>query len=124
MNTPLAEATGTFGVGHIAATAAVTATLALAAAAWRLPRTMLIDQLAVAVLSFAAVLLWRLSANMPQLNNDGLPGFSANDWLAPVLTYIVLSGYADLRAPADPRRFSQTRALATIAALAVNVVTI
>ncbi|SDY81126.1 hypothetical protein SAMN05661080_04682 [Modestobacter sp. DSM 44400] len=124
MNAPLAEAAGTFGVGHIAITAAITAVLALAAAAWRLPRGMLIEQLAVAVLAFAAVLLWRLSANMPQLNNDGLPGFSANDWLAPVLTYITLSGYADLHAPADPRRFAQTRALATIAALIVNVVTI
>lgn len=124
MTTSLAEAAGTFGVGHIAITAAITAALALAAAAWRLPRSMLIDQLAVAVLAFAAVLLWRLSANMPQLNNDGLPGFSANDWLAPVLTYIILSGYADLRSPADPRRFAQTRTLATIAALIINVVTI
>ncbi|SDY96156.1 hypothetical protein SAMN05661080_05143 [Modestobacter sp. DSM 44400] len=124
MNTPVAEAAGTFGVGHIALTAAITAALALAAAVWRLPRAMLIDQLAVGVIAFAAVLLWRLSANMPELNNDGLPGFSANDWLAPLLTYITLAGYADLRAPADPRRFAQARALATIAALAVNVVTI
>ena len=73
---------------------------------------------------FAAVLLWRISANMPQLNDDGLPGFSANDWLAPVVTYVALSAYADLRAPADPRRFAQTRALATVAARVVNVVTI
>ena len=117
-------AASTFGVGHIAVTAAITAAFALAAAVWRLPRTMLVDHLAVTVLTFAAVLLWRLSANMPQLNDDGLPGFSANDWLAPVLTYVVLAGYAYLRGPADPRRFAQTRALATIAALAVNVLTI
>jgi hypothetical protein len=124
MTTVLAATAGTFGVGHIAVTAAITAALALAAAAWRLPRTMLVDQLAVAVLGFVAVLLWRWSANMPQLNDDGLPGFSANDWLAPVLTYVILSAYADLRAPADLRRFAQTCALATIAALAVNVITI
>jgi hypothetical protein len=119
-----AAAAGTFGVGHIAVTAALTAALALAAAVWRLPRTMLVDQLAVAVLSFAAVLLWRWSANMPPLNDDGLPGFSANDWLAPVLTYVALAVYADLRSLAEPRRFAQVRALATIAALAVNVITI
>jgi hypothetical protein len=83
MTTLLAATAGTFGVGHITLTAAITAALALVAAAWRLPRTMLVDQLAVAVLTFAAVLLWRWSANMPQLNDDGLPGFSANDWLAP-----------------------------------------
>ena len=124
MTTLLAATAGTFGIGHITVTAAITAALALAAAVWRLPRTMLVDQLAVAVLTFAAVLLWRWSANMPQLNDDGLPGFSANDWLAPVLTYVVLAAYADLRGPAEPRRFAETRALATIAALVVNVVTI
>ena len=86
MTTLLAASAGTFGVGHIAVTAALTAALALAAAVWRLPGTMLVDQLAVAVLTFAA--------------------------------------YADLRGPAEPRRFAQTRALATIAALVVNVVTI
>ena len=124
MTTLLAAAAGTFGVGHIAITAGITAALALAAAFWRLPRTMLVDQLAVGGLSFAAMLLWRWSANMPPLNHDGLPGFSANDWLAPVLTYVVLAVYSDLRGPAEPRRFAQTRALATIAALVVNVVTV
>jgi hypothetical protein len=124
MTAVLAADAGAFGVGHIAVTAAITGALALAAAVWRLPREMLVDQLAVAVLSFAAVLLWRWSANMPQLNDDGLPGFSANDWLAPVLTYVVLAAYADLRGLAEPRRFAQTRALATIAALVANVVTI
>lgn len=51
----------------------------------------------VGVLSGLAVLVWRLSANMPALNDDGLPPFSANDWAAPVLTFVVLSVYADLR---------------------------
>lgn len=124
MSAVLAATAGTFGVGHIAVTAAISAALAPAAALWRLPRSMLVDQLAVAVLTFAAVLLWRWSANMPQLDVDGLPGFSANDRLAPILTYVVLAAYARLRAPAEPRRFAQTRALATIAALVINVVTI
>ena len=49
---------------------------------------------------------------------------AANDWLAPVITYTALGVYAQLRTPADPRRYAQARALATIASLAVNVVTI
>jgi hypothetical protein len=48
------------------------------------------------VLSFAAVLLWRWSGQHAQLNDDGLPGFSAEDRLAPVLTCVAAS--ADLRA--------------------------
>lgn len=113
-----------FSAGHIVLTAAITALLALAAAIWRLPRPAWPDIMAVAGLSGVAVLLWRLSANMPQLNDDGLPGFSANDWAAPMLTFVVLSVYADLRVPADPRAYRQIRALATVAALVVNVITI
>ncbi len=113
-----------FSTAHIAGTAAITGVLALAAAIWRLPRKFWADIAAVTVLAAASVLLWRLSANMPQLNDDGLPGFSANDWAAPALTYIFLSVYADLRPPADRRRFNKCRALATLASLVVNVVTI
>ncbi|MEV6116288.1 hypothetical protein AB0L59_28335 [Streptomyces sp. NPDC052109] len=36
----------------------------------------------------------------------------------------MLSFYADVRNPAEPRRYAQTRALATLASLAVNVFTI
>jgi len=124
MTPQLAASVGTFSTAHIALTAAISAVLALAFAAWRLPRAMLADQLAVGVLTFAAVLLWRLSANMPQLNQDGLNMFSANDWLAPVLIYVVLAGYADFRSPAQAQRFAQARAFAAVAALAVNVITI
>lgn len=80
--------------------------------------------MAIGVLSAAAVFLWRISANMPQLNSDGLPGFSANDWLAPVMTYIFLSAYADLRSPSDPRGHGQIRTVAVVISLVVNVVTI
>ena len=114
----------TFTHLHILLTAAITAVLALGAALWRLPRGAWIDVAAVTLLSGASVFLWRVSANMPQLNADGLHGFSANDWLAPVITYTALGLYAQLRPPADPRRYDHTRALATIASLAVNVVTI
>lgn len=113
-----------FTAAHIGLTAGITAVVALLAALWRMPRGAWVDIVAVAVLSGVAVLMWRLSANIPALNDDGLPPFSANDWAAPVLTFVVLGAYADLRAPADPRRFGQARALATVVALVVNVVTI
>ena len=122
--TNLATEASSFSAIHIALTGAVTGVLALAAAAWRLPRTAWPDVVAIGVLSAASVFLWRISANMPQLNSDGLPGFSANDWLAPVMTYIFLSAYADLRSPGDPRRFGQIRAVAVLISLVVNVVTI
>jgi hypothetical protein len=114
----------TFSTLHITLTALLTGVLALAAAAWRLPRGHWQSGQAVGVLSGGAVFLWRMSANMPQLNDDGLNGFSANDWAAPVLTYVALSVYADLRPPPDPARCRQTRARAALLALVVNVLTI
>jgi len=86
-----------FTYWHILGTAAVTAALAAAAAFWRLGRNAWIDILGVTIAAGASVFLWRTSANMPQLNADGLSPFSANDWLAPVLTYVFLSVYAAAR---------------------------
>jgi hypothetical protein len=114
----------TFTTVHIVLTAALTAVAALIVGMWRLPRERWLDTIAAAVLAGAAVALWRLSANMPQLNDDGLPSFSANDWAAPAMTYLFLSGYADARPPLDDRRYRQFRILATLGALAVNVITI
>jgi zinc transporter ZupT len=101
----------TLSHAHIAATTATTGVIAAAIGAWRLPGSRRgLAGLVVGVLAGAAVYLWRTSANMPQLNNDGLPGYSANDWLAPAIVFVVLSVYADLFPPADPRRFGQVRA--------------
>jgi hypothetical protein len=114
----------TFTTLHIAGTALLTGVLAFCVALWQLGRAKLVDALAVGVLSAAAVFLWRLSANVPELNTDGLRKFSANDWAAPILVYLVLCGYTDLRRSADTDRFRRTRALAGLIALAVNVITI
>ena len=113
-----------FSTVHIALTAGLTGVLAGAVGWWRLGRPAWRQALAVAVLAGAAVFLWRISANMPQLNDDGLPGFSANDWAAPMLAYLVLAGYGDLRVPTDPHRYRQVRVLVAVIALAVNVITI
>ena len=112
----------TFSTAHILATAAITGLACAVAAWWKLRRWS--EVAAVFLVSGAAVFLWRLSANMPQLNADGLPGFSANDWAAPVLAYLSLSVYADLRKPCPAAAFGQVRALAALACLAINVITI
>jgi hypothetical protein len=115
----------TFTTAHITATAAITGAVALVASLLVLGRRRgLAESLAIAVLAAGAVFLWRKSANMPQLNNDGLSPFSANDWLAPTLTYVVLGMYASVRRPGNDRRFAQARTLAVLAAFVVNVVTI
>src|SRR5258708_40303710 len=109
---------------HNVLTGAITGVVGLIVGMWRLPRERWLDTIAAAVLTGAAVALWRLSANMPQLNDDGLPSFSANDWAAPAMAYLFLSGYADVRPPLDAHRDRQFRILATLGALGVNVITI
>ncbi len=111
---------------HIAATAAITGAVAFVAALATLRggRSWLSESVLLAVLAAVAVFLWRKSANMPQLNDDGLSPLSANDWLAPVLTYVVLSIYASVRGRSTDRRFAIARALIVLAAFAVNVITI
>ena len=112
----------TFSAAHILATAAITGLAAAGAAWWRLRRWP--DTLAVFLVSGASVFLWRISANMPQLNADGLPGFSANDWAAPILTYVVLSAHSDLKKTGQASGPAEVRALTAVACLAINVITI
>jgi len=121
----LLAATG-FSTIHIAATAAITGVVAVVAGAVVLGRSRrgLSESVVIGLIAAVAVFLWRKSANMPQLNDDGLPPFSANDWLAPVLTYVVLGMYASVRGAASDRRFGLARSLAVLAAFVVNVVTI
>jgi hypothetical protein len=113
-----------FSAAHILLTAAITGVLVAGVGVWRLPRGAWLDAVAAGMVAGVAVAGWRLCANMGPLNNDGLPGFSANDLAAPIAVFVVLSVYADLRVPADPRRFGQVRALAVVVAVAVNVITI
>ncbi len=82
------------------------------------------DRMALAVLSFTAAWLLRRSANMPALNDDGLPGFSANDCLAPVVTWVTVTLYIDLRGQSPGAALRRARAAAALLAFAVNVPTI
>ena len=115
----------TFNHARIAATATTTGVICAGIGMWRLgERPRAVAGLIVGALAGLAVYLLRASANMPQLNNDGIQGFSANDWLAPVVVFVILSVYADLFPPPDPHRFRQVRGAATLVAFIVNVVTI
>jgi len=115
----------TFSHAHIAATAATTGVIGAGIGMWRLAgQRRAVAGLIVGALAGLAVYLWRASANIPQLNNDGIQGFSANDWLAPAIVFVVLSVYADLFPPANLARFRQVRAAATLIAFVVNVITI
>jgi hypothetical protein len=87
-------------------------------------RNRVLDSLVMGVLTTTTAFLLRKSANVPQLNDDGLSGFSANDCLAPTVTWVVLGIYGALRAPTEPRRYEQSRAGVTVLAFAVNVLTI
>lgn len=114
-----------FTTAHIALTALITGVLSFAGALIIFRRnTRLIESVAIGILSAAAVFLWRKAANMPQLNSDGLQGFSADDFLAPMITFTALAVYAAIRQPANLRGFARASALAVLVAFVVNVVTI
>jgi hypothetical protein len=116
----VAAAAPVFSTGHIALTAAIAGVPSLPIVQWRLRPISIAQSVLLACVVAASVFVWRLSANMPQLNDDGMPGFSANDWLCPIITYVALGLYAAVRPPADPARWGQTRALVTLTALIVK----
>lgn len=114
-----------FSTGHVVLTGVLSGLIAaLVAVLWLRGEHRMREVLAIGLLTAGAVFMFRMSANMPQLNDDGLQGFSANDWLAPSVTFVVLGLYAVVRPPSEPRRFEQTRAAATVVAFAINVLTI
>jgi putative exporter of polyketide antibiotics len=103
---PMMAASYNFSTGHIALTGVVSGALAaLFAVFWLRGEHRTRDTLAIGALTAGAVFLLRESANMTELNDDGLEGFSANDWLAPTVTYVVLGLYGAVR-PATERAAS------------------
>lgn len=112
----------TFSGQHILLTAAIAAALALVAALALRVRG--VDLVAVTALTFAANWLLRRAANMPQLNNDGLAPFSANDVLSPLVTWVAIGIYTDIRAATTSPPLRRARAAAALLAFAVNVITI
>jgi hypothetical protein len=77
-----------------------------------------------ALVTGASIFAWRLSGNVPELNDDPIGALSPNDWLCPVVTYVVLGIYGALWPPANRTHWARVRALLTIVSFGVNVVTI
>jgi hypothetical protein len=114
----------TFSALHIGATALAAGAIALLVSYWRLRPRSWLDAAAISTVVAVATFAWRLPANVHALNSDGVPGFSANDLLAPIVTYILLGMYANWRRLANPDQFNRLRSVLAGVALAVNVITI
>jgi hypothetical protein len=79
---------------------------------------------ALSLLVGLSILLFRLGANVQQLNDDPIPLASPNDLLCPVVTFVVLGVYTGLRGARDETHVARHRALLTLVSLVVNIVTI
>ena len=116
-----------FPLAHIALTAAITAgvsLLVLVLLSRRFKTVPLPDCLLVALVAGLSVLLWRSAGNTGALNNDPLPAVSPNDVLCPLVTYVMLGVYGQLTGQIARPAWGRLRALLTITAFVVNVVTI
>jgi len=110
----------------VSAAVGVLASLALQYAAARFKRERL-EWRTTAMLSLLvglSILVWRLAANLPELNDDLIPLTSPNDVLCPVVTYVTLSVYTGMTGPSNEMRSRQERALLTLVSLIVNIATI
>jgi hypothetical protein len=125
-----------FPAWHIALTSLITAVLtaALAGATIVLRRSgsstqvsvpragQVLDALVIGLAAGFGVLLWRLGANIPTLNDDPIPGVSSADVLSGPVAFIAVGVYTGLRGASE--RWASAQALAAVVALVVNIVTI
>jgi hypothetical protein len=122
-----------FPAWHIALTSLITAVLtaALAGATLVLRRSkgalnqgagQVLDALVIGLAAGLGVLLWRLGANVPALNDDPIPGVSPADVLSGPIALVAVGVYTGLRGASE--RWTSAQALAALVALVVNIVTI
>jgi hypothetical protein len=83
-----------------------------------------IDYLAVIIVVLLSVLVWRTVCNVAVLNDDPVPGFSPNDILCPLFTYLALGMLAAFRQPVEAVKWERLRVVLALVSLVVNVVTI
>ena len=122
-----------FPTWHIALTSLITAVLtaALAGATIVLRRSeqlpvpragQILDALVIGLAAGLGILLWRLGANTPTLNDDPIPGVSPADVLSGPVAFVAIGVYTGLRGASE--RWASAQALAALVALAVNIITI
>ncbi|HYW88497.1 MAG TPA: hypothetical protein VFB50_12040 [Chloroflexota bacterium] len=118
-----------FPVWWVAGTATVGAiasflVLLFASRRLRLASLTTAQSLAASVVVGLSILAWRLSGNIPQLNDDPSGALSPNDWLCAVVTYVLLGVYAAFGLPPNLPGWQRSRAVLTGVSFIVNVVTI
>jgi hypothetical protein len=70
-----------------------------------------------------SVFVGRLVCNIASLNNDPVSGFSPNDLLCPMLTFVMLEVFIGL-CPLEQKTWLRLRALLVLVSFAVNFLTI
>jgi len=118
-----------FPVWWVAGTATVGAiasflVLLFASRRLRLASLTTAQSLAASVVVGLSILAWRLSGNIPQLNDDPSGALSPNDWLCALVTYVFLGVYAAFGLPPNLPGWQRSRAVLTGVSFIVNVVTI
>ena len=71
-----------------------------------------------------SVFAGRLTCNVPVLNDDPVSGFSPNDFLCPMLTFVMLEVFTGLLPLEKPVFWPRVRAGLVLVSFAVNVLTI
>jgi hypothetical protein len=82
----------------------------------------IVDLLVISLAAGLGVLLWRLGANIPTLNDDPIPGVSPADVLSGPVAFVAVGVYTGLRGASE--RWASAQALAALVALVVNIITI
>jgi hypothetical protein len=122
-----------FPAWHIALTSLITAILTAALAGGAIVQRRMqgtsgqradhiLDALMIGLAAGLGVLLWRLGANTPTLNDDPIPGVSPADVLSGPVAFVAVGVYTGLRGSSV--RWASTQALAAVVALVVNIITI
>ncbi len=111
-------------IGLTALTAAGVCAIVLLIAHIRFKAISALEIVLLTVTVGISVLAGRLSCNVPVLNQDPLAGFSPNDFICPMLTFVLLEVVVGLRPLERPTNWPRVRALLVIASFVVNVLTI
>jgi hypothetical protein len=108
----------------VSVTASIAGVLGLLLLRWRFKAIPLREAILMAALVSVSVMVWRLSGNIPVLNDDPIGGLSPNDFICPVVSYVFLSLYLDLRQPPETKSRFRARAWLVIIVFLANVFTI
>ena len=114
----------TWWIALTALTAAGSSTIVLLFFHIRLKAISALEVLLLTLVVGGSVLLGRLACNTPTLNNDPLAGFSPNDLLCPMLSFVMLEVFIGLRPLEQEKVWLRLRGLLVLISFAVNVLTI